>query len=83
MERTKTISKNFYDDEIKGVMEVDGKKVIYLKEGVKRRKYAGDLPTWYLEHPLHINHLLIYLSRYEEAMRLLYGGDDFSDSDNK
>lgn len=73
-----TISKNFKDSEIKGVTYIDGKKVIYLKEGVKRRFYASDLSPRQMEHPSHINHILIFLSRYEEAMRVMYGGDDFS-----
>lgn len=79
MENNNTISKNFKDSEIKGVMYIDGKKVIYLKEGVKRRFYHGDLPTWYMEHPSHINHLLLFFKKYEDTMKMLYGGDDFSE----
>lgn len=81
LERNKTISKNFYDDEIKGVMEIDGKKVLYLKEGVKRRLYQSDLSRDSYYHPDQINHLLIYLKKYEDMMKIMYGGDDFSDQE--
>lgn len=73
-----TISKNFKDSEIKGVMNIDGKRVLYLKEGVKRRFYATDLSPRQMEHPSHINHLLIYFKKYEDIIKMLYGGDDFS-----
>jgi hypothetical protein len=32
-------SKHFTEDEIKGITMEDGKKVVYLKPGVKRLKY--------------------------------------------
>lgn len=38
--RPKTISKNYYDDEIQGILE-DGS--IYLKLGVKRKSYGDHL----------------------------------------
>lgn len=73
-----TISKNFKDSEIKGVMYIEGKKVLYLKEGVKRRFYKNDLPRWAMENPSHINHLLVFFKKYEDTIKMLYGGDDFS-----
>ena len=70
------LSKNFRDDQIKGVLEIDGKKVLYLKEGVRKKSYGDHLDDRQMDH---INHIIIHFERYEELMKVLYGGDDFED----
>lgn len=72
------LSKNFRDDQIKGILEVDGRRTLYLKEGVRKKSYGDHLDDTQMDH---INHVLIYFERYEELMKLLYGGDDFEDLD--
>lgn len=55
-----TISKNFKDSQIKGVLTINGRKVLYLKDGVKKKWYPEDIdnPSIYrLES--HINKELI------------------------
>ncbi len=54
-------SKNFKDEEILGITIEDGKKVVYLKQGVKR-SYKYD----YLkeEDISHLNHELLAYQRY-------------------
>lgn len=74
-----TISKNFKDSEIIGVLQVDGRRTLYLKQGVKRRFYATDLSRDSYYHPDQVNHLLVYFKKYEEMMKIMYGGDDFSE----
>jgi len=73
-----TISKNFDDSEIIGVMQVDGRRTLYLKQGVKRRLYKSDLSRDSYYHPDQVNHLLIFFKKYEETVKMMYGGDDFS-----
>lgn len=68
-----TISKNFKDSEIKGVMTIDDKKVLYLKEGVTRLKYNDSLSDYDMDH---INHGMIFLERYNDVMTKLYGDND-------
>ena len=72
-----TISKNFKDSEIIGVLTVDDKKVLYLKTGVKRRKYNDDLGTG--EYFEQLNQILIAQEAREKVMKILYGGDDFNE----
>lgn len=70
----KTISKNFYDIEIKGVMYLNGKKVIYLKSGVKRLWRFTD---HILESKMdHINYHLIYKDKYERYYKEIVGSED-------
>lgn len=73
-----TISKNFKDSEIIGVLEVDGRKVLYLKTGVKRRNYNDDLGTG--DFFPQLNQELIAQEKREKVIKLLYGGDDFEDT---
>lgn len=73
-----TISKNFDDSEIKGIMYIDGKRVLYLKEGVKRRFYKKDLTRDKYDHPDQVNHIMKFFEKYEETMKIMYGGDDFT-----
>ncbi len=79
--RTKTISKYFYDDEIKGVIQEGDQKIIYLKTGVKRLRFNDDLGNG--EYFEQLNQELIANDRRQEAMKLLYGGDDFEEGPNK
>lgn len=67
------ISKNFKDSEIRGVMEIDGKKVLYLKEGVTKLKYNDSLSDTDMDH---INPVVVFLERYGEVMTKLYGDND-------
>lgn len=83
-----TISKNFKDSEIIGVLYIpvdencpgssEQRKVLYLKTGVKRRKYNDDLGTG--EYFEQLNQTLIAQEAREKVMKLLYGGDDFEDN---
>lgn len=58
MKRTKTISKNFYDDEI---LFKDENGDIHLKEGVHRLNY----PILTDEHNTQINHLDLAVRKWE------------------
>ena len=75
MEYKKTHSKHFFDHEIKGVMYIDGRKVIYLKPHVKRLwKYSDHL----LENNMdHINKNLLNQKNLELYMKYIVGQDDF------
>lgn len=87
--RTKTISKYFFDDEIKGVTYVSIpqdsefsskvvlKRVIYLKTGIKRMHFNDDLGVG--DHFEQLNQELIANERRELAVKILFGGDDFDD----
>lgn len=51
MDYTKTQSKNWFDHEIIGVINMEGKKVIYLKSHVKRQwKYNDSLYEGNMDH---------------------------------
>lgn len=74
-----TISKNFKDSEIKGVMYIDGKKVLYLKEGVKRRRYIEDtigVDESILES--HLNTQLLNYQKWEKFYKRIIGVDDYA-----
>lgn len=70
----KTLSKYFYDSEIKGVMIINGRKVIYLKSYVKRLwRYNDHL----LEDNMdHINHQLIKKEKIQQFYTKIVGSDD-------
>ena len=74
--RTKTISKNFYDDEIKGVYYEDGRKVIYLHEHT-HRTYNPYLLDY--DRINHRNQQIDFLNKIKELYGKLYGGEDFED----
>ena len=79
--RTKTQSKNFYDDEIHHVdIDANGNKVFHLHEWV-HRTYNPYLLDY--ERITHRNVAIDMLKRYEEAYRLLYGGDDFDNPEER
>lgn len=68
------MSKIFKPEEIIGYVEVDGKKVVYLKQGVKRN------PNYYSpQEPegQHINQSLVWLKRWEQYYKKVVGIDDF------
>lgn len=73
----KTISKNFYDFEIKGVLEIDGKKVLYLKNNVVRQRYADFSNDDNVEH---LNQQLINAQRLERFYKEIMGIDDFENN---
>ena len=70
------MSKNFTEDEIKGIMYIDGKKVIYLKTGVKRKNYNDDLGTG--DYLSQLNQELINYEKAEEHKKAIFGEEDFS-----
>lgn len=69
------LSKNFKDFEIKGITYIDGKRVLYLKEGVKRKHYNDDVNG---DEITHINQDLINYERFQAYYQLILGIDDFS-----
>lgn len=75
MTREKTISKNFFDDEIKGVLEINGRKVIYLKERVVRKRYWDWCNDTFLSH---LNQELINQERIEKYYKEIVGIDDWA-----
>ena len=73
--REKTISKTFYDDEIKGVMQIDGRKVIYLKPRVTRKRFYD----WFDDEAFsHINQEAINYEKAEYFKKVIMGEDDFT-----
>ena len=70
----KNLSKNWYDSEIKGIMIIDGRKVIYLKSHVKRLWRFND---YLLEDKMdHINKTLIIKERIEIFYKRIIGQDE-------
>jgi hypothetical protein len=69
-----TQSKNWMDSEIKGIMYIDGKKVIYLKPHAKRLwKYNDHL----LEDEMdHLNKRLIAVERLQYFFKHILGTDE-------
>ena len=71
----KTLSKNWYDHEIKGIMWVDGKKVIYLKSNVKRLWRFND---YLVENQIdHINKQRIHQDKIEEYYTKVIGSENY------
>lgn len=71
------MSKYFKEHEIIGYLYIDGKRVTYLKTGVKRNpKYNDHLEE---DEMNHINQSLIALQRYTEYLRKVVGVDDFTE----
>lgn len=68
-------SKNFKDTEIIGFLLVNGKWVVYLKEGVRRRRYVEN-PEF--ENFTQINQELINYELWQEYYKVILGVDDFS-----
>ncbi len=73
MSRLKTLSKSYFNDEIKGIL-ADG--TIYLKEGVKRKRYNDSIDPDQLES--HINYDLINFEKAEKYYKYIEGMEDYS-----
>jgi hypothetical protein len=70
-------SKHFSESEIKGSMIINGRKVIYLKEGVKRKRYNDNLNG---DEIPHINQELINFESYDFFYKKIMGIDDFENT---
>ena len=68
------MSKHFKPHEIQGYIKIGDKTITVLKMGVRRRYYPDYLDYNFISQ---MNHEMIFLERYEELMKKLYGGDDF------
>lgn len=74
--RSKTLSKHFFDDEIKGVyIDSQDRKCIYLKDHVYRTNHPNPLSY---DYPEHRNRILDMLDNFDKANALLFGGKDDS-----
>ncbi len=67
---------NFKPHEILGFLEIDGRKVTYLKMGVTRKRYYDHIDPTVLES--HLNMELINLDRWTDYYKKVVGVDDFS-----
>lgn len=76
--KTKTKSKNFYDDEVIGTYMENGSKVVVLKPLVTRLGYYDYLDPDKMDH---INQHLIIHERYNKVNKLLFGDTDFESED--
>lgn len=65
---------NFKEDEIKGFIMIDGKKVTYLKPNVKCINKFDYLDDKIMDH---INQDLIRMKKYESFYRKIIGIEDF------
>ncbi len=71
------MSKNFKKEEIIGYMIINGKRVTYLKPGVKRvRRYYGEIDENIMDH---LNYNLINIKRWQEYAKKVLGIDDFEE----
>lgn len=72
------IKSNFTEDEIIGFLEIDGKRVTYLKPHVKRLSRYPE--TLHEDQMDHLNQPLIGLQRYAKYLKEVVGLDDFQDN---
>lgn len=71
-----THSKNFRDNQIKGVTyDENGKKILHLKEGVVKKRFYEVMPWDQLEE--HINYDLINFEKAEKYYKYIDGNDDY------
>lgn len=70
------LSKNFRNREIKGIMTINGKRVLYLKTGVKRKHFYDDLGDG--EFFKQLNQEMINYEKAEEFRKQIMSEDDFS-----
>ncbi len=78
MKKNKTISKNFFDDQILGVsIDEEGRKVIHLKMGVRKQYNSG-----YLDYDecYQRNEVLDIQAKYKKINILLFGNSDLDES---
>jgi hypothetical protein len=74
--RTKTQSKQFFDDEIHHVeIDENGNKIFHLHEWV-HRTYNPNLLDY--DRIRHRNDIIDIVESYRKAYLKLFGGDDFS-----
>lgn len=66
---------NFKKKEIIGFMYIDGKRVTYLKPGVKRKHFNDDIDPDVLEP--HLNQILIDYEKGEYFHKVIMGEEDF------
>jgi hypothetical protein len=65
----------FKKHEVIGYLIIDGKKVTYLKMGVKRQyRYQDYISYEYIDH---INHQLHRIKKYGEYLKKVVGIDDY------
>lgn len=72
-----TKSKHFKDHEIKGVTYEDGKKVIHLKDGVRRKRFKEDMFVTELTLSSQLNHELINYEKWENFYKVIMGEEDY------
>ena len=77
MENNNELNKHFSESEIKGYMMIDGKKVLYLKEGVIRKRYNDHLKG---DEIPHINQELVNFESYDFFYKKIMGVDDFENT---
>lgn len=65
--RPKTISKNYFNDEIKGYWYEDGRLVVYLHDGVRRLAY-NQLEEWVIEETVSFKQTLHDMNERREAL---------------
>ena len=71
-----THSKNFKDHQIKGISyDENGKKVLYLKEGVVKKRF-WEAREWD-ELESHINYDLINFEKAEKYYKYIEGMEDY------
>ena len=75
----RTLSKNFYDDEIRGIVEVDGKRVLYLKDNVRRRRYIEEMYEDPNEIDSQINKELTQRELREKFYKEVLGLEDYKE----
>lgn len=71
-------SKNFKAHEIIGYLTIDGRKVTYLKTGVKRQLKHQDHLNQNAMHLL--NHQLVNFEKYKEFLSRVMGLEDFENN---
>jgi len=71
-------SLNFRKHEIIGYMYIDGKRVTYLKMGVKRKHFNDNIDPDLLEP--HLNQILINFEKGEYFHKVIMGEEDFENN---
>lgn len=72
------MSKIYKESEIRGYLTIDGRKVTYLKDGVKRQfRYINHYSS---DNLPQLNQELIDYEKWEEFYKLHLGQDDFENN---
>jgi hypothetical protein len=69
------MSKHFRKEEVIGYLDVDGRKVTYLKTGVHRLRFNDYLTDDYMPQ---LNQELIHLERWTKFYSEVMGEEDFT-----